>query len=128
MTTDVAKNFAWANEQFEHFITAWSQVAATRSDQASLYLELHDRITSRDGGYVRAMAILAVMKLAQKKGAQGVIRIHMTEDQIRDDVADKLAAVVWKARQELFGTEFSFLMVNLCEEEGIDIGGGERAA
>lgn len=56
-----------------------------------------------------------------------MIRIHTTEDVIREDIADKLAAIIWDVRKGLFGTEHTFLVSDICERHGIDIG-NEAAA
>lgn len=121
-TDETLLNYEWAGEQFDHFIRAWAKVVAAHRDPAQLYAELFDHLHSRHGSYLRAMALMSVMRMALQEGAYSVKRIHTTEDPIREDIADQLAAIIWDIRKSLFGTEHAFLVSNICEQHGIDIG------
>lgn len=46
-------------------------------------------------------------------------RIHATDDQIRDDIADQLAQIIWDIHAELMRIN-PFLVSSVCERHGVD--------
>lgn len=50
-----------------------------------------------------------------------MIRIHMTEDEIKEHIADRLAAALSDIQKRFASTEHLFVVGEVCAEHGIEI-------